>query len=380
MADAAADAAHSGLRVRLKQDAPIPLDVTLDCAAGELVALVGPSGSGKTTTLRCIAGLDRPREGVVACDGSVWLDTAAAIDRRPQRRAVGIVFQSYALFPHLSAAGNVAMAMSHLPARARVERARALLALVHLAGLEERRPAELSGGQQQRVAIARALAREPKVLLLDEPFAAVDQVTRRKLQRELVVLRRSVNIPIVLVTHDLEEASLLADRMSILHHGRTLQTAPPATLAARPASPLVARLIDLRNIFEGTVESHAPDRGTTWLRWRAHRLEAPYNPGFAPGSRVSWVIPPANVILHRRDRPSRGEHENPVEGTIDELVVLGETANAALRAGPGEETPLSFSVPAHVARRNRLEAGIRVKVSLLKDAIHLMPWENEASL
>ncbi|MCA3339263.1 MAG: ATP-binding cassette domain-containing protein, partial [Roseomonas sp.] len=157
-----------GLSVHLKAATPIALDITLDCAPGELLAIIGPSGAGKSTTLRAIAGLHHPASGSVICDGDTWLDTSRALDVSAHRRRVGLVFQDYALFPHMTALGNVMAAMGHLPAASRAERAAALLERVHLAGLEERRPAELSGGQQQRVAVARALARDPAVLLLDE--------------------------------------------------------------------------------------------------------------------------------------------------------------------------------------------------------------------
>ncbi len=364
-----------GLRLRLRQRAPIPLDAELACAPGELLALVGPSGSGKSTLLRCIAGLNRSEEGVVACDGETWLDTAAGVDLPPQRRSVGLVFQHYALFPHLSARGNVEAALGHLPAGERAARARELLERVHLEGLEERRPAELSGGQQQRVALARALARDPKVLLLDEPFSAVDQVTRRKLHWELAQLRQAVKVPIVLVTHDLDEAAALADAMCILHRGETLQAGPPFELMARPRDALVARLVDLRNVFEGEVTGHDAERGLTRLRWLGHSLEARYQPGFAAGGKACWAIPPANVILHRRDKPSHGERENPVAGMIAELVVLGETANVTMLVEGRADCRLAFSVPAHVARRNALDRGGEVRVSLLAEGIHLMPWE-----
>ena len=210
------------LVARLEQSAPIPLAADIVCDSGELLALVGPSGSGKSTILRCLAGLHRPTAGSVRCGDAIWFDAGRGIDVRPQRRRVGFVFQHYALFPHLSAQDNVSIALQHLPPGERAEKARQWLARTRLDGLEARRPAELSGGQQQRVAIARALAREPQLLLLDEPFSAVDQVTRRKLLRQLIALRRSLAIPIVLVTHDLEEAALLADTMTVLHHGHTL--------------------------------------------------------------------------------------------------------------------------------------------------------------
>lgn len=238
----------AGLHVELRQPAPIPLAVELSCGEGELLALVGPSGSGKSTTLRAIAGLYRPLQGRVVCGGSVWLDTEQAIDLPAHQRRVGLVFQSYALFPHMTALRNVMTALGHRPVHEREARARALLAQVHLQGLEERRPTALSGGQQQRVAIARALAREPAVFLLDEPFSAVDRRTRRKLHAELAELRQLVRIPIVLVTHDLDEVAALADCICVLDQGQTLQIGRPADLLTSPASARVAIALDLPHV------------------------------------------------------------------------------------------------------------------------------------
>jgi molybdate transport system ATP-binding protein len=261
-----------GIQVRLAQVQPIPLDVDLYCQPGEVLALVGPSGSGKTTVLRSIAGLHHPENGSVYCQGEVWQDTASHVYLAAYQRAVGVVFQNYALFPHLTALANVLEALAHLPKSARKVRAAELLKRVHLDGLEDRYPCTLSGGQQQRVAVARALAREPKVLLLDEPFSAVDQVTRRRLYRELSELRRFLSMPIILVTHDLEEATLLADRLCILHKGSTLQSGPPLEVAAHPISARVAHLMDQQNIFTGQIIGHDPSKQLTLLRWRAHAL------------------------------------------------------------------------------------------------------------
>jgi molybdate transport system ATP-binding protein len=236
---------EAGLYVRLRQLGPIPLDVDLSCRDGELLALVGPSGAGKSTVLRAIAGLYRPQAGRIVCAGEVWFDTAAGIDLPPHRRRAGMVFQSYALFPHMTALGNVRAALAHRPRAERTKQARDLLALVHLDRLEHRYPANLSGGQQQRVAVARALAREPAVLLLDEPFSAVDRRTRRKLHAELAEMRQAVRIPIILVTHDLDEAAKLADRICVLDRGETLQTGCPAEVLAKPAGPRVAAALDL---------------------------------------------------------------------------------------------------------------------------------------
>ncbi len=234
-----------GLRVSVKQSHPIPLAAEFCCAPGELLALVGPSGSGKTTILRAIAGLYRPHHGLIACNGNTWLDTEKGNDTPPYLRSVGFVFQSYALFPHMTALENVKAAHGHRPRSERVDRARSLLRLVHLEGLEDRRPAALSGGQQQRVAIARALARDPGVLLLDEPFSAVDRRTRRGLHRELQELRAEVSIPIVLVTHDLDEAADLADLLCVLDHGESLLNGRTRDVLAQPASERVRHALDL---------------------------------------------------------------------------------------------------------------------------------------
>jgi len=375
MASRAGSAAASpeGLGVALAQARPIPLEADFAAAPGEVLALVGPSGSGKSSVLRCIAGLARPTRGRVHIDGTAWLDTEAGIDIPPHRRAVGMVFQSYALFPHLSALANVAAALSHLAAATRRSRAAELLALVHLEGLEERRPAALSGGQQQRVAVARALARDPAVLLLDEPFSAVDKATRQRLYRELAAMRQRLAMPVVLVTHDLDEALMLADRLCLLHHGRTLQTGRPIEVINHPASVQAARLVGQQNLFAATVVEHRPDRGLTLLDWHDRVIEAAPAPAFAPGARVAWMIPPAKVVLHRRDRPSRGEAENPVPGTVIRHLVLGDSTLTTMAVCGADDLALTFTVPVHVAERNRLAVGAGVTVSLLAAAIHVMP-------
>lgn len=236
---------RAGLTVKLHQESPIALDVEFSVAPGEILALVGPSGSGKSTTLRTIAGLYAPSGGRVVCNGSVWLDCEAGISVPTRRRRVGMVFQSYALFPHLTAAENVMEALGDVRPAERHDQARALLQRMHLEGIEDRQPASLSGGQQQRVAVARALARRPEILLLDEPFSAVDRVTRRDLRRGLGELRRELSMPVILVTHDLDDVIRLADRMCVLQGGRILQTGAVEAVMARPASPIVAELLDL---------------------------------------------------------------------------------------------------------------------------------------
>jgi molybdate transport system ATP-binding protein len=362
---------RGALEVQLRQTLPIPLDCAFDCAPGELVALVGPSGSGKTTVLRCIAGLNRAAQGAIRCNGATWFDDSVSLP--PQQRRVGLVFQNYSLLPHLSAIDNVMLALGDAPPAERATTARNWLARVHLQGLDERRPAQLSGGQQQRVALARALARAATggVLLMDEPFSAVDQVTRRKLREELARLRQELAIPIVLVTHDLDEARQLADRMVVLHRGKALQSGTPEDVLLRPCSPAVARLVGLTNLFAGTV---GIDEGKPCLDWAGRRLIIVDARGCAPGSAVSWVIPPEGVLLHRPDHPSRGEAENPVTGTITEALRMGSFTQLTLSI-PQEAQPLVFQASSHTVVRNALVPGQTASVTLLAERIHLMPKE-----
>ncbi|HCO38566.1 MAG: ABC transporter ATP-binding protein [Aquificota bacterium] len=195
------------------------LDVELELRDGEFLVLFGPSGSGKTTLLRCVAGLERPEEGYIEVNGEVWFDSKRGINLPPQKRHVGFVFQDYALFPNMSLLENVMYGMK----RKDKEKALELLRKVRLEGLKDKRPNQISGGQKQRVALIRALAREPKVLLLDEPLSALDEELRAELQEELKSFQRSYNIPTLMVTHHKEEALRLADRIVRIKEGRVVE-------------------------------------------------------------------------------------------------------------------------------------------------------------
>ena len=218
------------------------LDVDFQAPLG-VTALFGPSGSGKTQTLRCIAGLTRPDEGRIVAKSRVLLDTSTRVNLPARERRVGYVLQQYALFPHLNVAGNVAYGLARWPHSRRDERVVELLALVGLDGYEHRYPRELSGGQQQRVALARALAPMPDLLLLDEPFAAVDALTRVQLRRELRELHELTGVPMVLVTHDLIEVRQLAGFVVLYEEGRVLQSGEPDAVLASPENDRVAALL-----------------------------------------------------------------------------------------------------------------------------------------
>ncbi|MEL6374775.1 MAG: ABC transporter ATP-binding protein [Pseudomonadota bacterium] len=365
------DATPTGLDVHVRQAGPIPLNARFACARGELLAIVGPSGSGKTTLLRAIAGLYRPKGGAIRAQGTAWFDANAGLWLPPQARGVGLVFQDYALFPHMDVAANVMAALPQsLPAMERRAAAHALLARVNLTGLEARRPHALSGGQSQRVALARALARAQSCLLLDEPFSAVDQMTRERLKRELADLRTTMSCPTVLVTHDLSEAMTLADRLCVLARGNTLQVDMPGRVRLRPASAQVARLVGHNNILEGVLRAPAADAQHGMLTWQGHTLSLANTGAHAAGDAVALLVPPEFIVLHRRGRPSQGERENPVDGTVRAVTILGD--QSAVRLEVGADT-LHFTMPTHAAQRNGLAPGERARVSLLAEGLHLMP-------
>ncbi len=281
------------LSVSIRAAGPIALDVAFDVAPGELLALVGHSGSGKTTILRSIAGLWTPATACIRAGGAVWLDTAAGINLAPHRRHAGFVFQTYALFPHMTAAQNVLTAMA-TPDRAEAVR---ILDLVNLQGLADRRPAQMSGGEQQRVALARALARRPAVLLLDEPFSAVDRATREKLHAEIIALRAHLAMPVVLVTHDMNEAQLLADRMLVIDKGRVVREGTTAQVMSDAYALRALGIREVAALLPAVIVGPEED-GLTRLETATGPIFLPGVQG-EPGTRLRVRIMAHEVILSR---------------------------------------------------------------------------------
>lgn len=381
-----------GLELQVAQLLPMPLSGSLHCGPGELVALVGPSGAGKTSLMRILAGLMRPESGRVSVGAEVWCDTERGIFLPAQRRHVGLVFQNYALMPHLNALDNVALSMLHLPKAERQAQARRWLDHVGLSTAQQlRKPANLSGGQQQRVAVARALAREPQLMLLDEPFSAVDQMSREGLYRLLADLRRELTIPIVLVTHDLNEARMLADHLVVMDAGQVLQQGTPAAIHNAPRNARVADLVGIQNRFEGKWLGRAEGNpGKGWLRWLPSnsvaevqgemtaaeawsRLDLPIltvrdKGKLPPGQAVNWVIPSDGISLVNADAPSR-DGEFPAE--LVEARHLGDISLVTLQLAtiPGTRMRLTLSG----TQRSDFVVGAPVRIRLNLDQVHVMP-------
>lgn len=316
--------ADGTLTVSLRQQAPIPLDVSFTCQPGQVLAVFGPSGSGKTTILRSIAGLHRPAAGHVTAGGHTWLNTDERFSMPVHRRAVGFVFQDYALLPHLTALGNVMIALGHVPRGDRRARAAALLTLVHLDAHRDRRPHALSGGERQRVALARALARDPAVLLLDEPFAAVDRTVRRHLQAEIDQIRQALAIPTILVTHDFDDVVRLATHLLLIDRGRTIARGSLEALTSRPDLTWLRETVGLGSVVEAGVEHVDAVRGLAHLAFDGGSLLAPSGT-LVTGRRVRLRIPAREVILALE--PPRGlSLRNILSGVVS--AMHGEPGSA----------------------------------------------------
>jgi molybdate transport system ATP-binding protein len=331
----------------------LELEVSLEVDAGSCLALAGPSAAGKTSVLRCIAGIANPARGMIACGGELWLDTQRSICRRAEQRRCGLLFQDYALFPHLSAWRNVAYGLRALP---RVQRKARALELLERFGIAERaydRPATLSGGERQRVALARALAPAPELLLLDEPCAALDVRTRAAATRSLGAMLRESSTPVVVVTHDFHEAALLGDEVAVLDGGRIVQRGRAEELAARPASAFVADFTGAI-VLRGTARVQAG--GLTRIELDGGGVVTAAAP--AEG-RVAASVYPWEITLLAPDALVSGSAQNRLLARVTSIVTVGNRARVGLLASQ----PMVAEITQESARRLELSVGSSVSAA-----------------
>lgn len=342
----------------------------------ERVVLFGPSGSGKSATLQAVAGVLQPDHGCIRVDGQTLLDTGAGVRTKARERRVGYVPQGYALFPHLTVEENIAFGLAGVP---RGERARRVEELVRLTGLEDERharPGKLSGGQRQRVALARALAAGPRILLLDEPFSALDPVLRPRLRDEVSRIQRETGVPALVVTHDLGDAFELAEWIAVLDRGTVLQQAPPDEVFHRPATVEVARLVGMTNLLPARVL--AVDAAGVDLEWCGHVLRSEqgetkkrWQP--AAGEHVIAGIRPASLMFRLAHRSYDGR-QNVLSGRIIREAWSAETCRLYVRVGAsnsGED--LEVELPGYAYYRLELDERKDVEMSVRPALVHVMP-------
>ena len=344
------------------------LDLALDAPAEKIIVLFGSSGAGKSLTLAALAGFLKPDAGRITLNERPLFDAERGINLAPQARRIGMVRQDLALFPHLTAAQNIAYGVRGTHAE-KETRVRELLALVQLENFGARKPQELSGGQQQRVALARALAIRPQVLLLDEPFSALDLETRVELRHELKELQQRLKISMVFVTHDVGEAVMLADEMAVIEDGRVLQFATPNEILRAPANARVAQIIGVKNILPATVVN------ANTLRVGSIELQADAR-GFTQNARVVLCLRAERVMLIRPDSPNV-ERVNTLEGDLISEESDGDTVMLRFRARgarlqPQREFDLWIDTPVYVYERLQLARERHWRVSLKPNAIHVV--------
>jgi molybdate transport system ATP-binding protein len=287
--------AHVVKRFPARRDsAGFDLDIEI-CAGAGVTALFGPSGAGKTLTLDCIAGFVVPDRGRILIDDRIVFDAEAAVNLRPQARRCGYVFQNYALFPHMSLRANLMFAATNFAKLERHRRVNEMLDRFRLVEVAGRKPHELSGGQKQRCSIARALIGEPRVLLLDEPARGLDAPLRADLYAILHQVKEEFEVPVILVTHDVDECLELADEMLVIRNGEVEQAGPPAELCSRPATLELARLLGTFNIIPAEIRTLDPSRGTSVMRIGEFDIQGEYYPGRLKGDRVHVLATPRQL-------------------------------------------------------------------------------------
>ncbi len=338
------------------------LDVKFEMG-NELVVLFGPSGSGKTTLFKCVSGIVEPDDGIITVGSNVYYDKDNRINLPIQKRNLGYVFQNDTLFPHMNVRKNIECGIKSWQKENRVKRVLEMLDLLHIEELETRYPSQLSGGQKQRVALARALAPKPEILLLDEPFSALDTEIRTKLAKKIKTLQNKIRIPLLFVTHNLEEAFLLASKILVLHGGKAQQFGTPEEIFYNPQNRHVAELFGLSNIFDDAyVKEHDEESKSTILESGTMQIIV-HNLNCRVGVDVCWGIHPENVTLLSLDSGSEDQDKNIYLAFISSIVNKGPKKRITLKLVRHDKV-LNVEVPAQFVDSLKLHASDSCLVKL----------------
>ncbi|MDP2682133.1 MAG: ABC transporter ATP-binding protein [Deltaproteobacteria bacterium] len=346
-----------------------------------MAVLFGPSGAGKSLLLNMLSGIIRPDEGFVRIDDTEVFNSRAGIDIPIKDRRIGFVFQDYALFPHMTVFENIAYGISHLPKNKIKAKVEGLLLLMRLGGFQDRFPKELSGGQRQRTALARTIATEPRILLLDEPFSALDYQVREKLRADLLMIHQRYPITTLFVTHDLEEAFVMGEKIAIINNGRLEQFGAREDVFYKPKTKNVAKFLGARNMFSGkvislngiTVTIENPDIG------EVKAFIHPEDAQLVIGEKITFGIRPEEIMIIRPDKPiDKQVQDNILEGEVLTTLGKGDSYTIYLKVKDRDAT-FKIEIPNFVYRKLKLSKGKKIAVSLKKESIWIIPERQDGA-
>ncbi len=342
--------------------------VDLDIKEREYFGILGPTGSGKTILLECIAGLHYPEKG------EVWINGKDVTRVTPEEREIAYVPQDHTLFPHLNVRDNIAFGLK-LRGYSKSDmdsEIKEIAKLLDISNLIDRNIQRLSGGEKQRVALARALVIRPKVLLLDEPLAALDPKIKQRIWKEMKKIHERFNVTIVHVSHDFEEAYTLSDRIAVINDGRVEQVADREEIFSRPINRVVARFVGTKNIFDGKIVESDKDKDILRIGWRSHSFETRYYP-FSTGDKATFCIRPEQVMIVSPSHiPKSREYENTLRGRIVDEIPSGIMITIFFQVkGSGEEYDFEIHLPKHSYEKLGLASNKDIVISLKREAIHV---------
>jgi molybdate transport system ATP-binding protein len=354
------------------------LNLSLSLKKG-LTVLFGPSGAGKTLTLQTIAGLVEPDSGIIHLNGVIYFDKKRGMNLPIHRRRVGYVFQEPSLFPHMSVFENIAYGISSLSSEEKRRRVNHMIDKMRLSGLEKNFPHQISGGQKQRVALARALVTSPLLLLLDEPFASLDHPVREELRLDLMRVREENHVPVVFVTHDVEEAFVLSEEIVVLNSGKVEQVGTKEDIFYRPQTQEVAKFFGVKNIFHAKIVSIFPEEEEmrAWVEEKGFQASIPYRKGTKEGEWVRFCIRPEEIMILKENRPiKKNLKANIFTGQIVRIVEKGSEHTLFFKQGRNDyDFEICISNLAY--RSLGIKEGQTVQVAFKWESIWLLPEENE---